>query len=222
MIDFLLAQLAFRTRAATLVVSTTGSATLGATAAGYTRAAGSFVTDGFLVGMEVVPTGFTQTAPGVVSAVTATLLTIDGGRTVQTAGAARSLTVGLPSLHAWENDSPLTRYVTRPFLEEDFVPGGSSNTTWPARIGLFDQDGLAIYKWYGVQNVGVDAISASVTALMRLFTPGTYLALADGSSIQVRGDVAVKRSQIMNTGDGWAVCIVTIPWRTTTRNVVAA
>jgi hypothetical protein len=222
MIDFLLAQFAFRARAATVIVCTTGSATLAATTAGYTRTAGSFVADGFLVGMEITPTGFTQTAPGVVSAVTATLLTIDGGRTAQASGAGRTLTAGLPLLRAWENDQPFTRDVTRPFVEEDFVPGGSSVLTWPARIGILEQDGISTFKWYGIQGVGDDAISASVTALMRLFTPGTYLSLSDGSSIEISGDVAVKRSQIMNTDDGWAVCAVTIPWRAYTRNVVAA
>jgi hypothetical protein len=50
--------LALRGRVLTLSVATTGTTSLAATATGYTRAAGSFVTDGFKPGMEVLAAGF--------------------------------------------------------------------------------------------------------------------------------------------------------------------
>jgi hypothetical protein len=59
--------------------ATTGTVSLSATATGYARTAGSFVTDGFAVGQQVTASGFTNSAnngSSVVSAVTATALTV--------------------------------------------------------------------------------------------------------------------------------------------------
>lgn len=220
MINHKLAQDAFRARAESLVVATTGSATLSATPAGYARASGSFVTDGFVKGMEVSPTAFTQTTPGIVTAVAPLLLTISGGRTVQSSGSGRTLSVGLPLMRAYENDQ-FVADATRPYVTEEFVPGGTGIKTFPRRIGRFQEDGLSVWSWYGITGVGKDALTASVDALMRLFTPATLLPLSDGSSIDIPGDAAVYRSQIRRI-ESWAVITVQIPWRAHTRNVVAA
>jgi hypothetical protein len=61
------------------VAATTGSAELAATTAGYTRSAGSFLTDGFYIGMPVAASGFTSAAnngTSTVTNVTATTLTV--------------------------------------------------------------------------------------------------------------------------------------------------
>ena len=73
----------------------TGSISLGATATGYTRTTGSFVTDGFTVGMPIWVTGF-PTASGnngakTVAAVTATTLTVAEPLTVTAAATGRSI-----------------------------------------------------------------------------------------------------------------------------------
>src|SRR3972149_4040320 len=98
-----LAHLAIRSRVASVVVATTGSITMSATATGYARTTGSFLTDGFAVGMEVTPTGFTQTTVGIVTNVETLALEIFGGRAVQSAGAGRTLTTKLPTKRGWEN-----------------------------------------------------------------------------------------------------------------------
>ena len=63
-----------------VTTGTTGAtATLTATTAGYARSAGDFVLDGFVVGMVVTASGFTQpinNGPSLVTAVTPTLLTV--------------------------------------------------------------------------------------------------------------------------------------------------
>lgn len=220
MLDLRLARAAFRARASNLVVVTTGSATLSATTSGYARSSGSFVTDGFVKGMEVVPAGFTQTTPGIVTAVTALTLTIEGGRTAQTSGSGRSLTVGLPLQRAWENEG-LTPVSGRPFIEHDFVPGGGDLRTIPGRTGTIAEDGLSVWRWYGITGVGTDAIDAGVQALLALFTPATKLSLSNGQAVWMRGDVIARASQIVRV-DSWAVCTVRIPWETRTRNAVAA
>src|SRR4051812_2641150 len=99
---------AFRTRAQTLSVCAPGPQSLSATSTGYARAAGSFVTEGFKVGMEITTaSGFSQSAnntPCVITAVTALALTILGGRTVESAGSGKTLAVGFPALRSWNNE----------------------------------------------------------------------------------------------------------------------
>lgn len=221
MLDRRLARLAFRARAAQLVVATTGSATLAATATGYSRSSGSFITDGFERGMEVTPAAFTQTDPGIIDLVTASALTIRGGRTPQTSGAGRSLTVGLPALRAWENVK-FEPTQGRPYVDEDLVMGGGSVLTLPTRTGLTEQDGLSIWTWFGLAGMGPESLDRAATALTKLFAPNTKFVLSDGSVIVVRGDVLPHDGQITPVDGGWAYVQVSIPWRVTTRNAVAA
>lgn len=217
-----LAQLAIRTRAATLVVATTGSATLSATSTGYARSTGSFVTDGFLVGQEVAPTGFTQTTPGIITAVAALALSIEGGRAVQSAGAARSLVAGLPTLRAWENEQ-LTVPNGRWYVTDEWVPGAPPVIkTWPTRTGRFQEDPLSIWTFYGLTGTGISAIRAAVFAFKKLFAAGTHVSLSDGTSIDVRGDTSIRSGQIIRIDGGWSYCQVTIPFRASTRNAIAA
>lgn len=76
---------------------TTGSQTFGATAPNlYTRSAGSFITDGFMVGDEINASGFgtaTNNGRGVVTAVSATQLTIDATHVLVTEAAAAGCTI---------------------------------------------------------------------------------------------------------------------------------
>lgn len=224
MIDEELATLALRARAASLVVATTGSTTLEATATGYVRASGSFLTDGFRPGMEVVPTGFTQTTVGIVDkTLTATVMPIIGGRTVQASGSGRTLAVGLPLTRSYENivlaSGPPQG---RPWINEDYVPGGASVLTLPTRRGLYDEDGLYILTWYGVAGLGLGAIRKGCDKLKALYAPGTSFTLSDGTVIRIRGDHAPIAGQITAIDGGWAYCQVTIPWRSVTRNQVVA
>src|SRR5450759_593504 len=99
-------QQAMRTRALTLSVCTTGSISMSTTATTYVRATGSFISDGFAVGMEITPTGFTtSTVSTIVAPLTATTITVVGPLVVDVAAGGRTLTVGFPSLRAFENAS---------------------------------------------------------------------------------------------------------------------
>src|SRR4051812_43202806 len=100
MVDHSLLQLALRAKALTLTVATTGSASLSGTATGYARSSGSFITDGFKVGMEITATSglwisgnsITNAAGKVITAVTATDISCEGC-VVDAEAASRSLTV---------------------------------------------------------------------------------------------------------------------------------
>ncbi len=206
------AQLALESRLRAVVVATTGSQSLAATTTGYTRATGSFLTDGFAAGMEVTPAGFTQTALGVITAVDDLTMTIDGGRTVQSAGAGRSLIAGLPALRAWEN-LDLEPITGRPYVEGDYVPATRDLRTIPSTGGVVEDTGLYIVKWYGIAGTGLLALSRAANALLALFRPGDVLALADSTTLRIRETPAPYRGQARADAPGWAVVTVTIPWR---------
>lgn len=216
--DQRLIRYALRNRALSLVVATTGVVALSATATGYKRAAGSFITDGFLPGMELVPAGFTQLAPAVVADVTASDMTIAGGRAIQGVAGGRSLMVGLPTVRTWENDETVDGSLPtgagaipgRPYLEEELAVSTKVLRTTRAN-GLVETRGLYVLRWYGLDNTGPDAMDVETDALVALFAPGDAFALATGV-LRIRTDVAPIPSQLQRTDSGWCVKTVTIPW----------
>lgn len=223
MIDATLAQLALRNRAIALSVCTTGSTSLSATTTGYARAAGSFVTDGFQVGMELLAAGFseaTNNGYSVIEAVTAGALRISGGRTVEVAGSGKTLTVGLPQGRAWENVK-FTPVAGRPYIEEDFVPQPSRLRTFPASGGIVEEPGLYILKWYGLSRTDVVAIRKCVDALKARFAPGTGITLSDGNVVRVRTDIGPFAGQIVPIAGGWSVLTLTVPWLARSTNTIA-
>jgi hypothetical protein len=221
MLDELAAQLAIRTRAASLVVATTGSTTLQATADGYARASGSFVTDGFRVGQDVTPTGFPQTDVGVITAVSALFLMVSGGRTVAAPASGRTLVSGLPTMRAYELVS-FTPIVGRPYVTEEWVPGAAAVSTFPSKTGRMQEEFLSIWTWFGVAGVGVGAIRKGVDAFKRLFAGATDIAVGDGTYLRVRTDATVKSGQVIPLESGFAYCQITVPLRAHTRNAVMA
>lgn len=220
MLDLLATHLALRNRALTLSVCTTGSQSLSATATGYARAAGSFITDGFVVGQEILTTGFAANGYHVLTGVTALALTVADTVAVEGAAGGRTISVGLPVLRAFENTT-FTPTVGRPYFEEDFVPATNSLVTLPAAGGIVMETGLYVAKWYGLSNVGISALRKSVDALKLLFAPGTRLT-AGSNTVRVRSDTAVRTGQIIPLDGGWSVLTLTIPWQSETINQVAA
>lgn len=212
MIDHDAVHMALRARFLTLEVCTTGSATIEATSSGYVRSGGNFNADGFVVGMEVTPTGFTQTARGVINAMSDTILTIQGGRTAEAAASGRSLAVGPPELAAYENLIFRGRVVKRPYWEEAYVPSPPTMRSMPAAGGLMEESGLYVIRWYGVADVGSKALATQADKVLRLFKPGLSLLLADGYSVRVL-EQGPYRGQIREDEPGWSVVVVTVPWR---------
>lgn len=220
MIDHTSATLAFRNRALGLSVCTTGSTTLAATTTGYSRASGSFVTDGFAPGMELTPTGFATNTVDVITAVTTLTLTTANARTAEASASGRTIAVSLPATRAWENIG-VAPTEGRPWIEEDYVPATNTLVTLPASSGTLEETGLYVLKWYGLERYGVTAIRKGVDALKALFAPGTTLT-AGSDIVRVRTDTSVRAGQILPQGDGWAVCVLTVPWKTRTTNAIAA
>lgn len=213
--------LALRARLVTLVACTTAAPepNLSATATGYARTVGSFLTDGFCEGAEVTPTGFTQTATGVVAAnVTALTLPITGGRTVQAVGVGRTLAALLPAGRAWENRQYVPSAGT-PWVEEDYLPGPAAQyTVGPrGRIWCLPQ---YIIKLYGLPKTGAGALYRYADALLLLFPPRLAITLTSGDVVRVVSEPAPYRSQLIQDAAGFAVVVVTIPLRVETANTI--
>jgi hypothetical protein len=220
MIDTFTAQLALRSRATTLVVATTGSTTLSATATGFARTAGSFITDGFVQGMEILPSGFFVNTRAVITNVTALALTIDGTRSAEGPTSGRTLVAGLPETRAFENRE--TKPIAgKPYIEESFQSATMTLRSFPAQGGSLEETGLYVITWYGVPNQDVGAIRKSVDALKALFAPGTEIMVGTGV-IRVRSDFGPSSGQLVRTESGHMACQLIIPWRAESTNTVAA
>jgi len=211
-------QLACRARARTLSVCTTGAISMAATGQTYTRASGSFVTDGFRVGMEVLPDGFADATRRVVTGVAALTLTVNGTPTGQTASAGRTLTVGLPVTVVYEN-VVTTPVVGVPYVVEAYLPGGADKYT-VSPTGSLEVTPLYVLQLYGRMNADMSALAKTADALLAHFAPGTALALGNGDIAVVRGRPAPTRSQLTNPESGWALVTVTIPLRCSTANAI--
>lgn len=232
MISEVAMQLALRTKAMTLAVATTGSISMSATATGYARAAGSFVTDGFWPGMEVTVAGFANNGPAVITEVAA--LTIKARRVIATtangvttyalaappveaAAAGRSLTAGLPSHRAWENKT-FEPTAGIPWVREEFVPGPTAQVT----LGpLGDLEATPMYALY--VNVPADSgLTAKryVDTLRVLFAPRTAIPLTNGDVLRVRSDTGPYAGQLQQSQPGFAVQPLTIPLRIRTANII--
>lgn len=207
---------AMRAHLVSLVVATTDpDDDLSATASGYARTTGSFLDEGFEAGMELVPSGFTQTTLGVVgTGATATTLPIVGGRTVQSSGAGRSLTVGLPAIRFYENILNIERVSGRPYVVEQYDPG----PTFVTEVGDgARQEARPMYTLlvHIKEGVGADAAQAYAEAISAHFLPGTHLSCADGTVLRVRSDQAPSKKALLPAAvQGWFYLPVTISFST--------
>lgn len=220
MIDHYDYQMAVRQRLLTLSLATTGSISLAATTTGYTRSSGSFLTDGFVIGMEVSATGFGQAVnnePKTITAVTATTIECAGNVT-ESAAAGRVLNVSLPALRGWDN-IPVTPVSGRPYVVEQYLPGGTQRETL-GTFGELEVFPMYVVTFFGVANVGLAAVANYADAVLALFPPATVITASNGDVLRVRGEPGPFRGQLMQYQPGWCMVTVTIPLRGRTTNVI--
>lgn len=224
-------QLALRSKLLTLAVGTTGPISIAATAAGYTRTTGSFLTDGLAPGMEITPAGFTNNSPAVITDVSA--LTIAAKRiattvvngvttyslvpvTAEAAAGGRSLTVGLPLNRAWENDH-FQATAGIPWVREEFLPGPNAQVT----IGPFgDVQGEPQYVIHISVPAGTRLTAKRYThAAKVLFAPRTQIPLS-GGTLRVRAQPAPLTGQLLPSEPGFATQPITIPLEVRSANTI--
>lgn len=227
MIDLAALHLVMRNRALGAVIATTGSTSLSATATGYHRAAGSFVTEKFAVGMELVSTGFATNVTRVITEVTASDLKTTPVPTAEAEASGRTLLVGFPALRAFENVifQPTSG---RPYASEEFVPATSELVTGPAPAGQVEERGMYVITLYGLttigpnQGAGISALRRSAEAVRALFAPGTQLAVGS-DKLRIPGKpTSTQTGQIIPLTSGFAALAVKIPWVARSQNAIAA
>lgn len=220
------AALALRNRAATLSVAPTGSVSISATPTGYARAAGSFLTDGILPGMEITPSGFsnaTNNLRTIAVFVSATVITTLDARITEAAG-SRTISVGLPENISYENayvdGEPFEPTAGRWYLEEDYVRGPRTAESFPLTYASLRETGMYALNWYFLPGYGSAAIHACVDALLELFKPGTELSVGD-DTVVISGNPGPSATQPEPDGEGWTVVSIEVPWFALTSNVTA-
>lgn len=219
MISHTAALIALRTQALTLSVCTTGSTTLTATTTGYLRAdGGSFITDGFAVGMEITPSGFAANTVDTLTGVTATTLTTRNARASETSAASRTIAALLPALRAWENVD-FTPTAGRWFVDEDYLPGPVEQITL-GPLGSVETLPQYVLKLYGTANAGATALYKAADAVLGLFPPRKTLTLSTGDTIAVRTSPAPYRGQLLPAEAGWSLITVTVPLRSRSANTI--
>jgi len=198
------------------VVTSTG--TFSATATGYARTSGSFLTDGFRPGMEVAGTGFSESANNAAKTILrATALTLScSGCTAESAG-TRTLTVGLPAGRAWENVE-YTPVPGDPYIEEAYIPGPMDALTLGDTPTL-ECSPSYIIRVYVPINTGPEAARQYADALLTLFAPKTSLTVTD-HTLTVRTRPAPYSGQLIRTEAGHATLPVTVPLRARTANSI--
>jgi hypothetical protein len=216
MISHTAIQLALRAKALTLSVATTGAISLAAVATGYVRTTGSFYTDGFWPGMELVTIGFANNGTRVITQVTPTTISVYTPLTPEGVAGGRTLTVGLPSSRAWENVTH--RPASAPYIEEQYIPGPA------AQVTLGPNGEIEALPMYALQvNALVDTgLTASryADALLALFAPRTAIPLPNGDVLRVRSDVGPFVGQLQQSEPGYAVKPVTFPLRLRSQNLI--
>lgn len=194
---------------------------ISATTTGYARASGSFVTDGFRVGMEITPTSFTSTDNQVIKSINTAgnQITIDGAITAD-AAATRTLTAGLPEYRAYRNmEFKPSQAAGRPYTEEGWIRG-VKNVTGVGAGGTMIHEPTYVIKHYGLSGKGDAAMDAFTDAVMLLFKPLTTITMSDGTVLRVAERPGPEASEITNPPDkpGRALVTIRIPLWAQTQN----
>jgi hypothetical protein len=223
MLDHIAAQEALRTLAETLVVARTGTMSLGASTSGYTRASGSFVTDGFAAGMEITPVGFPTNAPVIVKSVAPLLLSTVTPLAAVSAAGSRSIIDTIPADREWENtqNPGTTTVATRPKISDQWVPATSSSTGAPSRISTVTDTGLYVLTWFGLGNKGKLALRSEIQALKELYPPGLKIPVGD-ADLRITGNPGPLAGQLIPLDNGYTAVTLRIPWRAVSANVIPA
>lgn len=218
MIDHKALRLGIRAQASAIAaLADTGFVALGTTTSAYTRASGSFITDGFEPGMEVTASGWSGGDSGnngtsTVVEVQALTLTVNRALTATTAGGFCNLTVGIPA-HAADENVEFDPPTGSPWIEEEFVSGPQRVLTAPASSGTIEYDPLVHLHVHVPENTGPEAVESYADALLQVFRPNTAITLSDGKVVRVRTDAAVYRGPIRRNREGFSTVRVSVPLR---------
>jgi hypothetical protein len=130
-------------------------------------------------------------------------------RAAQMALRARLVTLAeLPAVRVWDNTAynPVPGV---PYVEEEYVPGGA----FGLGLRITEDTGLYVIRWYGLAGTGLGALATGADALIAHFPREAGYAMSDGNTVQIRSRPSPYRGAIRRADAGFAVCVITIPWR---------
>jgi hypothetical protein len=226
MISELDIQLALRNRFLTLQVVASGALSLQALATGGTagksaikRTVGSWLDDGFAVGMEVTPAGFVKAAnlvPLAVVDVTATHLTVNEVLVNEAAAAGRSVTCLMPSQHALENEE-LEVDPFKPYFIEQYIPGVPEERGVGPDVPIY-LNPIWRVLFYFPENSGI-GVKRYAEKARALYPPGLVLHAAGQDIARVDWNPGPQCGELVPDRPGWSVQPVIVPvWAQTTTN----
>lgn len=215
MVDHQEIQLALRSDLSSIVYADTGTVSLASSGSTFTRSSGSFLVDGFRVGMEIASSGFTDDVSAtVVTQVSALSMAVEDALGTDGESGGRRLYAGLPSGMAWENVE-FDPVPGRPHFVEQYLPGPIEQLSFGAGVDSYlESEPSWVVRVSVREGVGVGAINAYADAIVNRFYPGRALSLPGGGIVRVRGDTSPFRGQILHVEAGWATVSVTVPLRT--------
>lgn len=196
---------AVRERALTLSLATTGTLTnVSAAGSAYTRGSGSFVTNGFKVGDEIVASGFGQSGNNgraLITALTATVMTVDRALTTESAGASVSIASGFWQGRSWEG-RPFTPVTGVPYISEQ-LRAVYSQVRALGKGGTVAHRFASVFRLNYPAGTGTNPIDRMAGALRYLFEPGTALVYGGATAIVTN----VERTPL-DTSTPWLSCSV--------------
>jgi hypothetical protein len=191
-----------------------------ATSTGYTKSSGAhFLDEGFAVGMQVNVTGFATAANNgikLVTAVSQTALTVQGGATPEGANGPRTIRAIIPTLQVWENINA-TPVEGTPWITERWL-GGPSTLITTTRDGFVENTPQYQIVLFTPSGLGMECAAAYADGILHHFRPGTAITDAGGNVARVRGDTGPFRAALTLDTPGWSALSLTIPLRVESRN----
>lgn len=134
--------------------------------------------------------------------------------------ALRSLALAcasLPAARAWATREYVRAQGTA-YVEEDFIP--QPGRLYGARIaGTVNGRGLYLLRVFTPSLTDLPVITAPLDALLASYPPGKPVTVATaGVALRVRDNPAPWRGGLMPGGDGFSLCVITVPWETYSQN----
>lgn len=218
MINHRAAREALQAHVLATVLASTGHVALAATATGYTRTVGSFVDDGFVIGMEVTPSGFAANAIDVVTDVSPLTLTTATVHATESVAGARALTARLPQRRAF--GGTLDPVPGRSSMRFEYVPAahgaiaGNGVSTYGVDTGLY------VVTLLAPTDCGEDLFDATLQPILDRCAPSTKLA-AGAKVLTVPWSASSRRGPVLPYATaGQSYAQATIPWQAFSRTTV--
>ncbi|HEY6965902.1 MAG TPA: phage tail terminator-like protein [Burkholderiales bacterium] len=206
---------AWRTLVLAVVKAQSGAlSNVGASGSVLSRASGSWITDGFGVGDEVMVAGFAaaqNNGRALVTAVTAADLTLDKALTTEAAGPAITVTAGLWQGRAWEG-MPYAPTRGAPYVSET-LRAISSQVRALGVGGTIAHTLLGTLVLFYPAGRGTLAVERMAGAIMKHLKPGTSLSYGTSAGVVTEA----SRAPLLQEPD-WISCPVLITMAAHTTN----